>query len=100
MNIIYATDDNFENLISKGTVLVDMFASWCGPCQMISPILEELQKEIDVQIIKVDVDKCGNTARKYGVMSIPTLILFKDGKEFKRQMGMMPKEMLKDFINE
>lgn len=100
MNIIYATDENFEDLISKGTVFVDMFASWCGPCQMISPILEELQKEIDVQIIKVDVDKCGNTARKYGVMSIPTLILFKDGKEVKRQMGMMPKEMLKDFINE
>lgn len=93
--------DNFNNEIKDGIVLVDFFATWCGPCKMQSPIIDSLKEErSDIKIIKVDVDKEEDVARTYGIMSIPTLMLFKDGKEVAKNVGFMPKEVLTNWINE
>lgn len=84
----------------KGTVLVDFFATWCGPCRMLSPVIEEADKnnELGIDVIKVDVDEVPDAARKFGVQSIPTLIVFKDGKIAKATMGYMNKPQLVDFV--
>ncbi len=93
--------NNFNEQIKEGVVLVDFFASWCGPCKMQSPVLEELKEDrSDVKVVKIDVDQETEIAREYGVMSIPTLILFKDGKEVAKNVGFMPKELLVQWINE
>ena len=80
--LINYKEKNFNEIIQK-KVLVDFYATWCGPCKMLSPVLEELSKEIDIDIIKVDVDENNDLAKEYGVMSIPCLILFENGKEIK-----------------
>ena len=88
-------------LNGKGVVVVDFFATWCAPCKMLSPILEELQSEMDnVEIVKIDVDECSALATKYGVQSIPTIKIFKDGAEVDTKVGFMPKELLKETIEE
>lgn len=92
------SENNFNEVI-KSKVLVDFYANWCGPCKMLSPILEQLVSEVDIDIVKVDVDKYQDLAREYKVMSIPCLILFDNEKEIKRTLGFMPKEKLKEFIN-
>ena len=93
--------DNFNNEIKDGIVLVDFFATWCGPCKMQSPIIDSLKEErSDIKVLKVDVDKEEGVARTYGIMSIPTLMLFKDGKEVAKNVGFMPKEVLTNWINE
>lgn len=93
--------EEFKNEIKEGIVFVDFFANWCGPCKMLSPVVEQLSEEIkDVKFLKVDVDLANEIAVEYGVMSIPTLIMFKDGKEVAKQIGLMPKDALIDFINE
>lgn len=92
------SENNFDEVI-KSKVLVDFYANWCGPCKMLSPILEQLASEVDIDIIKVNVDKYQDLAREYKVMSIPCLILFDNEKEIKRTLGFMPKEKLKEFIN-
>ena len=89
----------FKEEISSGTVLVDFYADWCGPCQMLAPLLEELAKEDNVKVLKIDVDELSDIAREFRVMSIPTLIVFKDGKMSKREMGYMPLERLKALIS-
>lgn len=100
MNIIYGNEENFNELTSSGKVLVDFFATWCGPCKMLGAILEELSEERNsVKIVKIDVDENPNLARQFGVMSIPTMYLFKDGKEISKQNGFMPKEELLEWIN-
>lgn len=100
MEIIYANESNFSDYISDGKVLVDFFANWCGPCKMLSPILEELSEErSEFKIIKINVDECESLARQFGVMSIPTLILFKDGKEIDKKIGFMSKDDLNEWIN-
>lgn len=93
--------NNFNEQIKEGVVLVDFFATWCGPCKMQAPVLEELKEDrSDVKVVKIDVDQETEIAREYGVMSIPTLILFKDGKEVAKNVGFMPKELLVQWINE
>lgn len=87
--------NNFEELI-KSKVLVDFYATWCGPCRMLAPVLEKVSNEIEV--VKVDVDKNQDLARKYGIMSIPCVILFDSGKEIKRNVGFMPEGKMRDFI--
>jgi len=99
--INYATEENFNNLIDKDIVLVDFFATWCGPCKMIGPVLEEMASDrSNLNIVKVDVDECSNIARNYGIMSVPTLILFKNGKLVSQKTGFMPKEQITSWIEE
>ena len=97
--IFLEKETDFFELIKNDLVLVDFYATWCGPCRMISPIIDEISKEKEeLTIIKVDVDKFPNLASKYGIMSIPTLILFKDGVEVKKNIGFMSKEEIEEFI--
>ena len=88
----------FNNETAKGKVLVDFFATWCGPCKMLSPILEKVASEHeDLTILKVDVDEVGDVAAQYGIRSIPTLILFEDGKAVDMKLGFMPEESVLRF---
>lgn len=90
-------EKNFENEVISNpeTTLVDFYADWCGPCQMLSPIIEEIANDkANYNIGKVNVDKNQNLAAKYNVMSIPTLIIFKNGKEHSRMIGVQSKEKL------
>lgn len=93
-------EKEFEEKIKKGVVLVDFFATWCGPCRMLAPILEDVQKELgeDVSIFKVDVDESEKLARSYGIMSIPTLILFVDGKQKDKHVGMMMQDDIVEWV--
>ncbi len=93
-------EKEFDEIVAQGVTLVDFYADWCGPCKMISPILEQLQPEYEgkVHMIKVDVDAEENLAMRFKVMSIPTLMLFKDGKVVGQTMGFQPKPMLEKFI--
>ena len=102
MEIIHVTEATFkqEVLESDKPVLVDFWATWCGPCQMVLPIIEELAEEVtDVKICKVNVDEQMKIAKEYRVMSIPTLILFKDGKIAKQELGAKTKEELLEMIH-
>ncbi|MFZ0368186.1 MAG: thioredoxin [Halobacillus sp.] len=101
MAIVKGTDQNFTNETNEGLVLADFWAPWCGPCKMIAPVLEELDEEMSdqVKIVKLDVDENQETAGKYGVMSIPTLLLFKDGKVVDQVIGFQPKEQLAELIS-
>ena len=93
--------NNFDEKTSNGLVLIDFFANWCGPCKMLSPIIEELSEELNdkVNIYKIDVDQEPSLAQKFGVMSIPTLVLLKDGQEVEKVIGFQPKEQLVELIN-
>lgn len=100
-NITDVTDSNFqaEVLEADRPVLVDFWAAWCGPCRVIAPHLEEIASERDdVRIVKLDVDQNQATAGRYGVMAIPTLILFKNGEEAHRIQGALPKRRLEQEI--
>lgn len=94
MSIVHLTEDTFDGAIASGKALVDFWAIWCGPCKMIAPVIEELAEEFSetVTVGKVDVDNEGTLASRFGVMSIPTVILFKDGVESQRFIGVQPKE--------
>lgn len=96
MAIVHATDETFASETGSGLVLVDFWAPWCGPCKMIAPVLEDLDSEIGdkVKIVKVDVDENQESAGKFGVMSIPTLIVLKDGEVVDKVVGFQPKEAL------
>ena len=91
--------DGFDSLINDNRVLVDFYADWCGPCKMLLPNLEELEKQSNIEIKKINVDKSHDLAKKYGVMTIPTLIIFDHGKEIKRHTGYLSFEELNGFIN-
>jgi thioredoxin 1 len=95
--LLEVTEKNFEAAVGTGTVLVDFWAPWCGPCRMQTPILDELAGEIGGQavIAKVNVDEAPSIAARYGVRSIPTLILFKDGKASQQWIGLQQKDALK-----
>ena len=94
MAIVKVTDSNFDENIQSGVKLVDFWATWCGPCKMIAPVLEELVGDYDgkVDILKLDVDE--NPSKQFEVMSIPTLIVFKDGEPVDKVVGFQPKENL------
>ena len=98
---ISITDGNFDEIISKyDTVVVDFWAPWCGPCRLIAPIIEQLAKEMKGKVVfaKLNTDENPKTAMRFRVMSIPTLILFKNGKMVDRNVGALPPDMLRDWI--
>lgn len=91
--------EEFDEIIKNDLVLVDFYATWCGPCQMLSPILEELEKENkNLTIVKIDVDKNETLARSHGVMSIPTIEIYKEGTLTNKQIGYLSKEELQDLL--
>ncbi len=96
-NVIHANEASFDKVISSSTkpVLVDFYADWCGPCQMLGPILDQLSKDFkDAVIIKIDVDSNQNLAAKFAVRSIPTMMIFKDGKQVETMQGVMTQPQL------
>lgn len=90
----YLENENDFKEIIKGKVLVDFYAEWCGPCRMLGPILDS----IDAEILKVNVDEFANIAKEYGIMSIPTLILFENGVEIKKEIGFKTKEQIEAIL--
>ena len=102
MGVSKVSDSDFESEVLKSDkpVVVDFWAEWCGPCRMIAPALEEIAGGNDkVKIVKLNVDENPATAAKYGIMSIPTLMLFKNGELASRQVGAAPKQKLEAWIN-
>ena len=87
--------EEFDSSIQNGVVLVDFFATWCGPCKMLSPVLEEVaQENPNISVLKIDVDEVGELAARYGIQAIPTLMLFKDGQRVDTRMGYQNKNQL------
>ncbi len=100
MSVIVLNKDNFkeEVLNYKELLLVDFYADWCGPCKMMSPILDELSEEENIKVCKIDTDEEIELAKEYGVMTIPCIIAFKEGKDINRSIGLVSKdELLKLF---
>ena len=101
MDIITITKDNFqaEVIEAKGTVLIDFWASWCGPCRMLSPIVDQVAEEHpDIKVGKINVDEEPELASQFDVMSIPMLVVFKDGQKINESVGLIPKEKVEELI--
>jgi len=102
MGVIHLTDENFEAIIGggKGVAFVDFFAEWCGPCKMMSPIVEEIAEELgdSAKVCNLDVGESQAAAQKFGVMSIPTFIVFKDGEPVETFVGAQPKDAVLEKI--
>ncbi len=103
MSVIEVTKDNFETEVLKSNkkVLADFNADWCGPCKMLRPIIDELAEEKDnVKIVSINIDNEDELAEKYNVSSIPCLVLFENGEESRRSIGLIPKEEIENIIGE
>lgn len=103
MAVVKLTAENFEKevLQSEKPVLVDFYADWCGPCQMMGPVVEEISNEVnDAKICKINIDEQMSIAQKYGVMSIPTFIVFKNGDVADKKMGAMPKSAVLSMLGQ
>ncbi len=100
MGVITLTNSNFDEVIATSTqpVLVDFWATWCGPCKMVSPIVDEIAEEEDVTVGKVNVDEQQELAQRFGVMSIPTLLVFEGGKLVNKAVGARPKDDILDLL--
>jgi thioredoxin 1 len=100
-SLIHLDDDNFEDTIRSGVTLVDFYADWCGPCRILAPIFEQIAGELHskAKFAKVDTDKAEKSAANYRITSIPTLILFKDGKEVNRVVGIRDAEGLRNLVS-
>ncbi len=102
MAVMHVNEQNFDELISGDKpVFVDFFATWCGPCKMLSPILEQVEQEMGekVDFAKVDIDESMELAKRYGIMSIPTMIMFQNGTEVSRAVGFRQKSQIEEMIN-
>lgn len=101
MSVKKIEEKDFNEVIKNKDkkVLVDCYADWCGPCRMLSPIIDELAEEIEsCEFYKLNVDEAENISREYGIMSIPTILIFKDGKEINKSIGLKTKDELKELI--
>ncbi|MCR8747153.1 thioredoxin [Romboutsia lituseburensis] len=92
--------EEFRSNVNEGLVVVDFFATWCGPCKILAPVFEELSSEMDgkATFLKVDVDQCGDIAREYSISTIPTMMIFKNGEKQETMVGFLPKESIKSNI--
>ena len=94
------TDATWQSEVQEGLTLMDFWAPWCGPCRMLGPVLEEIEEEMDnkVKIVKLNIDDNQMTASQFGIMSIPTMVLFKDGKPVEKLTNYHPKDVLVDYL--
>lgn len=97
MAIINGNKNNFKELINN-KVIVDFYADWCGPCKMLSPVLDKISDEENIDIVKINVDNDPELAKEYGIMSIPTIIVFENGEEKNKNIGLCSKQDIKDMI--
>lgn len=98
MAVITVTKENFNEVVQEGTIVLDFWANWCGPCRMLSPVLEQLAEEENINVGKVNVDEEEELSASFHISSIPALFLVKDGKVVNKTVGYQPKEALKEFI--
>lgn len=101
MAILHPTENEFNELIKNGVVMVDFYADWCGPCKMLAPLIEQLDEDYDgkITVAKINVDEERELATKFGVASIPTVIVFKDGKNIATEIGFQPIDAYKGIID-
>ena len=99
MRNINTREFNSEVLNQSGVVIVDFYATWCGPCKMLAPVLESIDNEMEnIKVVKVDIDESRRLAMNYGIQSVPTIKIFKDGREVVTRVGFQPKETLENII--
>ena len=98
--MIYLNEEKLEDILTDELTIIDFYADWCGPCQMLGEVLEKLEEETKVKIIKINTDEHEELSRKFGVMSIPTIILYKNKEEIDKHIGFMSLDEIKDWIKE